>query len=128
MPNLVPPVSNATEANQYRQQILDALAIDCDFQPLMMLYLTDDTSAETVRAAKKAGVVGVKLYPAGATTNSQSGVTSISNIYPALEALQELDMVFAVHGEVTHSEIDIFDREACFAPEAQEAREGCLSL
>ena len=120
MPNLLPPVSNASEANQYRQQILDALTIDSDFQPLMMLYLTDHTTADTIKQAHDAGVVGVKLYPAGATTNSQSGVTSISNIYPALEALQALNMVFAVHGEVTHSEIDIFDREARFIDEVLE--------
>lgn len=114
MPNLVPPVSNALEASQYRQQILDALTFDSDFQPLMMLYLTDDTTVSTIKQAHEAGVVGVKLYPAGATTNSQSGVTSITKVYPVLEALQELGMVFAVHGEVTQSEIDIFDREARF--------------
>lgn len=114
MPNLVPPVTNAEEACAYRERILAQGPAGLAFEPLMVLYLTDSTSAEVIRAAKRAGVVAGKLYPAGATTNSASGVTAIENIYPALEAMAEVGMLLLVHGEVTDSAIDIFDREAVF--------------
>lgn len=115
MPNLVPPVLTAAQALQYRERIIRAQA-DCPHQlePLMVIYLTDNTSAEDVRRASDAGVVACKLYPAGATTNSDSGVTEISRIYPALEAMQSCGMRFLLHGEVTDRDIDIFDREKIF--------------
>ena len=110
MPNLVPPVLNATQALAYRERIERHIPGGTTFQPLMVLYLTDNTTAEDIRAASAAGVVACKLYPAGATTNSDSGVTSIKRIYPALDALQEVDMRFLIHGEVTDKDIDIFRR------------------
>ena len=113
MPNLVPPVTDASAAMAYRDRIL-AAALGTDFQPLMTLYLTESTTAETIREAKAAGVVAAKLYPAGATTNSASGVTDIRNIYPVLEAMADCGMLLLVHGEVTDSDIDIFDREKVF--------------
>ena len=113
MPNLVPPVTDASAAMAYRDRIL-AAARGTDFQPLMTLYLTESTTAETIREAKAAGVVAAKLYPAGATTNSASGVTDIRNIYPVLEAMADCGMLLLVHGEVTDSNIDIFDREKVF--------------
>lgn len=113
MPNLVPPVTDASAAMAYRERIL-AAARGTDFQPLMTLYLTESTTAETIREAKAAGVVAAKLYPAGATTNSASGVTDIRNIYPVLEAMADCGMLLLVHGEVTDSDIDIFDREKVF--------------
>ena len=115
MPNLVPPVRDAAEAAGYRERILAARPAGSQFEPLMVLYLTDQTSPEVVRQAKASGqVVAAKLYPAGATTNSQSGVTALENIYPALEAMAEVGMLLLVHGEVTHAEVDIFDREKAF--------------
>ena len=115
MPNLVPPVRNAQEADAYRQRILAARPAGSRFEPLMVLYLTDNTRAEDVRQAKASGFVhAAKLYPAGATTNSASGVTSIDNIFPALEAMAEVGLPLLVHGEVTHSDIDVFDREKAF--------------
>ncbi|SFC69386.1 dihydroorotase [Microbulbifer thermotolerans] len=114
MPNLVPPVANADDARAYRQRILEQIPEGTDFEPLMTLYLTDRTDAEVIRQARKAGVVAAKLYPAGATTNSDSGVTDLANIYPALEAMQESGMKLLLHGEVTTSDIDIFDREQVF--------------
>jgi len=113
MPNLVPPVTDASAAMAYRDRIL-AAARGTDFQPLMTLYLTESTTAETIREAKAVGVVAAKLYPAGATTNSASGVTDIRNIYPVLEAMADCGMLLLVHGEVTDSDIDIFDREKVF--------------
>ena len=113
MPNLVPPVTDASAAMAYRDRIL-AAARGTDFQPLMTLYLTESTTAETIREAKAAGVVAAKLYPAGATTNSASGVTDIRHIYPVLEAMADCGMLLLVHGEVTDSDIDIFDREKVF--------------
>jgi dihydroorotase len=115
MPNLVPPVSNADQASAYKARIMTAQQ-HCprQFEPLMVIYLTDKTSAEDIRQAKASGVVACKLYPAGATTNSDSGVTDINNIYPALEAMQEQGLRFLLHGEVTDSHIDIFDREKVF--------------
>ena len=115
MPNLVPPVRNAAEAGAYRDRILAARPAGSRFEPLMVLYLTDRTSAQDIRDAKASGIVhAAKLYPAGATTNSQSGVTALENIYPALEAMAEVGMLLLVHGEVTHAEVDIFDREKAF--------------
>ena len=118
MPNLVPPVRNAVEADAYRQRILTARPAGSAFEPLMVLYLTDNTSPEDVRAAKASGFVhAAKLYPAGATTNSDSGVTSIDKIFPALQAMAEVGMLLLVHGEVTRAEIDVFDREKAFIDE-----------
>ncbi len=118
MPNLVPPVRNAAEADAYRQRILAARPAGSAFQPLMVLYLTDLTSAADVRAAKASGFVhAAKLYPAGATTNSDSGVTSIDKISTALEAMAEVGLPLLVHGEVTRSEVDVFDREKAFIDE-----------
>ena len=113
MPNLVPPVTNATEASAYRDRIL-AAAKGTDFQPLMTLYLTESTTREDILEASSDGVVAAKLYPAGATTNSASGVKDIRNIYPVLEAMAECGMLLLVHGEVTDADIDIFDREKVF--------------
>ena len=118
MPNLVPPVRNAAEADAYRQRILAARPAGSRFEPLMVLYLTDNTSPEDVRAAKASGFVhAAKLYPAGATTNSDSGVTSIDKTFPALEVMAEVGMLLLVHGEVTRAEIDVFDREKAFIDE-----------
>jgi len=113
MPNLVPPVTNATEAAAYRDRILTA-AKGTDFRPLMTLYLTESTTREDILEASSDGIVAAKLYPAGATTNSASGVKDIRNIYPVLEAMAECGMLLLVHGEVTDADIDIFDREKVF--------------
>jgi len=113
MPNLVPPVTDASMAMAYRERIL-AAAADTGFDPLMTLYLTESTTPETIREARAAGVIAAKLYPAGATTNSASGVTDIRNIYPVLEAMADCGMLLLVHGEVTDANIDIFDREKVF--------------
>jgi dihydroorotase len=115
MPNLKPPVTTVAQAQAYRDRILAAVPKGHQFQPLMTLYLTDATQPEQIYAAKNSGfVVGAKLYPAGATTHSDAGVTSIEKIFPALGAMEECGLVFQVHGEVTDPEIDIFDREAVF--------------
>lgn len=115
MPNLTPPSITTDQALQYRQRILNATPDDLTFEPLMTLYLTDNTRAEEIKLAKNSThVVAVKLYPAGATTNSDAGVTDIKKCYPALEALQKYNMPLLVHGEVTSSDIDIFDREKAF--------------
>lgn len=115
MPNLKPPVTTTEQALAYRQRILDALPAGSDFQPLMTLYLTDNTSAEEIQRAKESGqVLALKLYPAGATTNSESGVTDIQKTLPALKAMAELGLPLLVHGEVTEAHIDIFDREQVF--------------
>ncbi|MBT8148735.1 MAG: dihydroorotase [Pseudomonadales bacterium] len=115
MPNLVPPVCNTTDAEAYRARILAALDSSLSLEPLMVLYLTDNTSAATIAQAKQSALVhAVKWYPAGATTNSASGVTDIAKIYPALQAMEEHDLVLSIHGEVTDSDVDIFDREAQF--------------
>lgn len=114
MPNLVPPATCTQSALAYRERILAAQP-KAQFEPLMVLYLTDNTSADEIRAAKASGhIVAAKLYPAGATTNSDSGVTDVENIYPILEVMQEVGMLLLVHGEVTDSSIDIFDREKVF--------------
>jgi dihydroorotase len=118
MPNLVPPVTTTAAAAAYRDRILAALPPALRFEPLMTLYLTDNTPASEVRAARASGFVhGVKLYPAGATTNSDSGVTDIGRCARALEAMQEVDLPLLVHGEVTHARIDVFDRERAFIDE-----------
>ena len=114
MPNLVPPVTNAELATQYHQRIMAAKPSK-QFQPLMVLYLTDQTTAEDIKAAKASGIVyAAKLYPAGATTNSSSGVTNVDNIASVLAAMEAVNMPLLVHGEVTDHDIDIFDREAVF--------------
>ncbi|EKO3981927.1 dihydroorotase [Vibrio fluvialis] len=114
MPNTVPPVTTTEMALAYRERIMAAQP-QGQFEPQMSLYLTDNTSPEEIRKAKASGaVVAAKLYPAGATTNSDSGVTSAKNIYPVLKAMQEEDMLLLVHGEVTTHDIDIFDREKTF--------------
>ena len=117
MPNLVPPVLNAKQALQYKQRILDHVPENTQFEPLMVLYLTDNTRPQDIIDAKHAGVVACKLYPAGATTNSDSGVTKIEAIFDTLEAMQEHGIKLLVHGEVTHLDVDIFDREAVFLEE-----------
>lgn len=118
MPNLRPPVTNVEQAAAYRQRILDARPEGVGFEPLMTLYLTDNTKAEDIVAAKQAGFIkAVKLYPAGATTNSDAGVTDITKCYKTLEAMQQADMPLLLHGEVTHKETDIFDREKVFIDE-----------
>lgn len=113
MPNLVPPVTTAADATAYRERIL-AAANGTAFEPLMTLYLTESMTPETIREAKAAGVVAAKLYPAGATTNSDSGVKDIRGIFPVLEAMADCGMLLLVHGEVTEADIDIFDREKVF--------------
>ena len=115
MPNLRPPVTTTEQAAAYRECILKALPAGMKFEPLMTLYLTDNTGAEQIRKAKASGVVhAVKLYPAGATTNSDAGVTDLHKTYAALEEMQRCGIPLLVHGEVTSPDIDIFDREAVF--------------
>jgi dihydroorotase len=114
MPNLVPPVTNTEQAQAYRQRILNARPANSRFEPLMVLYLTDNLDPAEIKRAKSAGIVAAKLYPAGATTNSAAGVTNINNIYPVLAAMEEAGMLLLIHGEVTDAHIDIFDREAVF--------------
>jgi len=115
MPNLVPPVVTSADAAAYRERILAALPEGSGFKPLMTLYLTETTQAADVESGFRDGVVkAVKLYPAGATTNSQSGVRNIEAVYPVLERMASIGMPLCVHGEVTDPEIDIFDREAVF--------------
>jgi dihydroorotase len=114
MPNLKPPVTTAALAMAYKARILAAVPAGVQFEPLMTLYLTDNLPPEEIVKAKAAGVVACKLYPAGATTNSDAGVTDLKKIYPILEAMQKVGMLLLVHGEVTSSDIDLFDREAAF--------------
>jgi len=115
MPNLAPPVTTVDAATAYRARILAALPAGLDFQPLMTLYLTDSTSPDEIDRAAASGVVfGAKLYPAGATTNSHSGVTDIRRIDAVLERMAARGLPLLVHGEVTHAEVDVFDREAVF--------------
>jgi dihydroorotase len=114
MPNLKPPVTTANEAAHYRARIRAAVPAGVDFEPLMTLYLTDKLPPEEIERAKAAGVVACKLYPAGATTNSDAGVTDIRKTYKTLEAMQREGLLLLVHGEVTSPEIDLFDREAVF--------------
>ena len=115
MPNLKPPVTTVDQAAAYRDRILAVLPEGSRFEPLMTLYLTDNTPADEIRRAADSGFVqAVKYYPAGATTNSDSGVTDLRLAAPALEAMQAVDLPLLLHGEVTDSEIDVFDREAVF--------------
>nr|WP_255705535.1 MULTISPECIES: dihydroorotase [unclassified Ectothiorhodospira] len=115
MPNLKPPVVSVDQALQYRQRILEALPRDSTFNPLMTIYLTDSTSPEEIRKAVDSGrILGVKLYPAGATTHSDAGVSDIRNTYPTLQAMQDLGLPLLVHGEATAPSVDIFDREQVF--------------
>ncbi len=115
MPNLVPPVVTGAQAAAYRDRILAALPEGADFAPLMTLYLTEDTDPEDVAAAHASGLVkAVKLYPAGATTNSASGVSNFENVRAVLEKMAEIGLPLCTHGEVTDHDIDIFDREAVF--------------
>ena len=114
MPNLAPPVTNATMANAYRQRIYAARPTGSAFEPLMTLYLTNDTTAATIREAKAQNITAAKLYPAGATTNSDAAVKGIESLYPVFETMSEVGMPLLIHGEVTDTEVDIFDREAVF--------------
>jgi dihydroorotase len=114
MPNLRPPVTTAAQAAAYRERILAAVPAGMSFEPLMTLYLTDNLPADEIRRAKEAGIAAVKLYPAGATTNSDAGVTDLRKTYPTLEAMQREGLPLLVHGEVTSPDVDLFDREAVF--------------
>ena len=115
MPNLKPPVVSTDDAMAYRMRILDALPAGSKFEPLMTLYFTDQTTPEEIARAKQSGIVhAVKYYPAGATTNSDSGVTRLSRVFPVLEAMQDYDLPLLIHGEVTDPSVDIFDREKVF--------------
>jgi dihydroorotase len=114
MPNLKPPVTTAAQALAYKQRIAAAVPEGVKFEPLMTLYLTDNMPPDEIKRAKDAGVVALKLYPAGATTNSDAGVTDLRKTYKTLEAMQREGMLLLIHGEVTDSEIDLFDREAVF--------------
>jgi len=114
MPNLRPPVTTAAQALQYKARIQAAVPEGVAFEPLMTLYLTDNLPPDEIKRARDAGVVAVKLYPAGATTNSDAGVTDLRKTYPTLEALQREGLPLLVHGEVTSPDIDLFDREAVF--------------
>jgi dihydroorotase len=114
MPNLKPPVTTAAQAQAYAQRIRAAVPQGVSFEPLMTLYLTDNLPADEIKRAKDAGVVAVKLYPAGATTNSDAGVTDVRKTYATLEAMQREGLLLLVHGEVTSPDIDLFDREAVF--------------
>ncbi|MBD5771739.1 dihydroorotase [Marinomonas colpomeniae] len=114
MPNLVPPVTTAALALSYKERILAARPEGSSFTPIMTIYLTDKTSVQDIKDAKAAGVLAAKMYPAGATTNSDSGVNSLESLYPVFEALADNDMLLLIHGEVTQKHIDIFDREKEF--------------
>ncbi|ABD71171.1 dihydroorotase [Rhodoferax ferrireducens T118] len=114
MPNLRPPVTTTAAALAYQERIQAAVPPGLRFQPLMTLYLTDNLPPDEIKRARDAGVVAVKLYPAGATTNSDAGVTDLRKTYPTLEAMQRAGLLLLVHGEVTAPEIDLFDREAVF--------------
>ncbi|KVC76033.1 dihydroorotase [Burkholderia ubonensis] len=115
MPNLKPPVTTTAQAHAYRERILAAVPAGVAFEPLMTLYLTDNTPPDEIRRARESGFVhGVKLYPAGATTNSDHGVTDLAKCAKTLEAMQEAGMPLLVHGEVTDASIDLFDREKVF--------------
>lgn len=121
MPNLTPPVTTTEMAQAYRQRILNAVPAEHQFEPLMSIYLTNNTPADEVIRAKDSGIVhGFKYYPAGATTNSDAGVTDIKNCYKTLESMQKHGMILQVHGEVTDPAVDVFDREARFIEEVLE--------
>lgn len=114
MPNLRPPITSTAAALAYRERIRAAVPEGTSFEPLMTLYLTDLLAPDEIRRAREAGIVAAKLYPAGATTNSDAGVTDIRKIYPVLEAMQREGLLLLVHGEVTDPATDVFDREAVF--------------
>ncbi len=114
MPNLRPPVTTAAQAVAYRERIQAAVPAGVQFEPLMTLYLTDNLAPDEIKRAKDASVVAAKLYPAGATTNSDAGVTDLRKTYATLEAMQREGLLLLVHGEVTSPDIDLFDREAVF--------------
>jgi dihydroorotase len=114
MPNLRPPVTTAAQALAYKERIAAAVPDGVKFEPLMTLYLTDNMPPDEIKRARDAGVVAAKLYPAGATTNSDAGVTDLRKTYKTLEAMQREGLLLLIHGEVTDSEIDLFDREAVF--------------
>lgn len=120
MPNLKPPVTTVAQALAYRERILAAVPAGMAFEPLMTLYLTDKLPPEEIARAKEAGVVACKLYPAGATTNSDAGVTDIRKTYRTLEAMQNAGVLLLVHGEVTDPSVDLFDREAVFIEQQLE--------
>ncbi len=120
MPNLRPPVTTTAQALAYRERIAAAVPAGLSFEPLMTLYLTDNTPAEEIAQAKAAGIVALKLYPAGATTNSDAGVTDIRKTYATLEAMQRAGLPLLVHGEVTDPAIDVFDREAVFIDQVMQ--------
>ncbi|HCV19575.1 MAG TPA: dihydroorotase [Alteromonas sp.] len=117
MPNLVPPITNASLAMAYKERILAARPEGSQFEPLMTLYLTNETTPADITEAKAAGVTACKLYPAGATTNSDAAVKGINALYPVFEQMQKDGMLLLVHGEVTESHVDIFDREKVFIDE-----------
>jgi len=115
MPNLIPPVDSVSAATEYRNRILALVPRGSTFEPLMTLYITRNTTPAVIKAAKESGIIqAFKLYPAGATTNSEAGIDSITSLYPLFETMQAVDMPLALHGEVTDHNIDIFDREAAF--------------
>ncbi len=114
MPNLVPPITNAPMAIEYKNRIMNAVPDKNQFDPLMTLYLTNLTSSQTIIEAKKAGILAVKYYPAGATTNSDAAVKKIEVLYPVLQTMSDEGMILLIHGEVTEANIDIFDREQVF--------------
>jgi dihydroorotase len=115
MPNLKPPITTTEAARDYRQRIREALPAGSSFEPLMTLYLTDNTTPDEITRAKRSGFVqAIKYYPAGATTNSESGVTSLASVRPALAAMERLGVPLSVHGEVTDADVDVFDRERVF--------------
>ena len=114
MPNLVPPVTNAQMVTDYRQRILAARPAGSDFEPLMTLFLTNETSRQDIIDAKQAGAPAAKLYPAGATTNSDAAVKALDALFPIFEEMERQGMLLLVHGEVTDHHIDIFDREKEF--------------
>lgn len=115
MPNLNPPVRNCSDALAYRERILSALPAGSNFQPLMTLYLTDDTDVNEIAAASDSEMIhGAKLYPAGATTNSEAGVTDLGKLDPVFESMQKHDLILQIHGEATAPEVDVFDREKVF--------------
>ncbi len=121
MPNLIPPVTTSAAASAYRNRIMAALPEDSDFTPLMTAYLTDTIDADDLASGHAAGIfTAAKLYPAGATTNSESGVTDVANIHRVLERMEAIGMPLLIHGEVTDKDVDIFDREAVFIEQILE--------
>ena len=115
MPNLKPPITTVAAADAYKQRIISHLPADSNFEPLMTCYLTDSLQPSEIKLGKETGsFTAAKLYPAGATTNSEHGVTDIKNIYPVLEMMQQVDLPLLIHGEVVDPAVDIFDREAVF--------------